>query len=765
MRNKILSFLTGLLITTSLCFSQTANLNNVNVKGTITFTTGSELIKSSSAGNLWLNPKSISFPTYGIYITSLTSPSLAFSGGSSITGISGLKFYNSTTSGYSNDTIFGFCSRDTSEYSFDNYMLPSKKLMKDWVRWYVGIYGIVGSVGISGTPTNGELGIWTNATTQTGNSNLQFSGGNLFLGLGYGLKFSDSSTEYWRFLQSSTTQLDLNYYTLTKASFYPDSFVFNKELKNYGLVKDLSGLVIGSGIIDTLKQCYIDGDSLFFVFNNNTKFKVYASGILGSISANQIAYGSGTNSITGSASFLFTESTRTAGAFYTGTTWPVSTNRFNYDGEFYSYSLYSGTSDDNYISLTTGSQFIIRRNGTNRTVFQPEVAAGGGSIAYLLDTRYNLTTGKIVSIKNSGSELFSVSLDSTTIKNRLHLTPISTPGSPSEGDIYSDISDNHQYAYNGSEWKQLDNDCEDLDVQIYGATRYAYDTVFIPMVLTCDDQIITLRARANQESVTWLWSNNVILSDLTVDSADVFEQGIYSVIVTNINSGCKDTASVYVTLNQTTPTFTIDTLSSPGVVNLRPVTSTKTGNLYDYYWSGTGITNYINSPVISVIGTGTYTVTAVDNNNGCEANTSVVLTSNDFAVNPYAFFYRSTDTTIAVDVTTWYKIGTFTEKYLSGMTRQADSVQLTSPGIYRILWDISFDGLNNEVWEFATFKDGVLEEPPSYRYTSTSDVGHVTCTTVLESDGTNWVSFKFQNTIDGDDPTFKSYSIWIDKIK
>ena len=49
--------------------------------------------------------------------------------------------------------------------------------------------------------------------------------------------------------------------------------------------------------------------------------------------------------------------------------------------------------------------------------------------------------------------------EKTTISSGvLHLTPIATPGSPAEGDVYVNSTDHHTYEWNGTAWKRtVDN--------------------------------------------------------------------------------------------------------------------------------------------------------------------------------------------------------------------------------------------------------------------------------------------------------------------
>jgi hypothetical protein len=126
---------------------------------------------------------------------------------------------------------------------------------------------------------------------------------------------------------------------------------------------------------------------------------------------------------------------------------------------------------------------------------------------------------------------------------------------------------------------------------------------------------------------------------------------------------------------------------------------------------------------------------------------------------PHASLYRTSDLTISATQNVWYKITGATTKDSYGMTITGDSIQLTTKGSYLFNMNISFSGLNNEVWETGLFKNAVLESPSQLRYTSSSDVGNMTCLVYVTSDGDDWISWKIRNTTDNDDPTVKRLSI------
>lgn len=130
-----------------------------------------------------------------------------------------------------------------------------------------------------------------------------------------------------------------------------------------------------------------------------------------------------------------------------------------------------------------------------------------------------------------------------------------------------------------------------------------------------------------------------------------------------------------------------------------------------------------------------------------------------YSILPHAALYRNTNLTLTVSLNVWAKITGFTTKDADDITVQGDSIQLTMAGSYDIDFTTSFSGNNGEVWEIGVFKNGVLEEPSQLRYTSTSDVGNMSCPVYVMSDGDDWFSFKIRNTTDADDPTIRRFSV------
>jgi hypothetical protein len=108
--------------------------------------------------------------------------------------------------------------------------------------------------------------------------------------------------------------------------------------------------------------------------------------------ANQIAYFTAGNKIGGNAGFLFTGSTVTNGAFYTGTSNPASgTERINYNGSHWSYNYCVPTSVGSYYfnSVSAGQPRLY----TNSTYLNINTDDGLNIMTNVDDTVIEIKTG------------------------------------------------------------------------------------------------------------------------------------------------------------------------------------------------------------------------------------------------------------------------------------------------------------------------------------------------------------------------------------
>jgi hypothetical protein len=132
-----------------------------------------------------------------------------------------------------------------------------------------------------------------------------------------------------------------------------------------------------------------------------------------------------------------------------------SSNNFCYEAfSNASYSDYAPTAGG--ISCTnsssTGHRFYMGYDSSIDAGFIQSVLAG----AAYKPTVINPAGGNIGLGVTVPATLLDVG-GTATFRTIIHLTPISRPGSATQGDTYSDSGDGHMYYYNGSAWKQLDN--------------------------------------------------------------------------------------------------------------------------------------------------------------------------------------------------------------------------------------------------------------------------------------------------------------------
>jgi hypothetical protein len=106
------------------------------------------------------------------------------------------------------------------------------------------------------------------------------------------------------------------------------------------------------------------------------------------------------------------------------------------------------------------------------------------------------------------------------------------------------------------------NGCTRVDSVVVKQNNQKPDLVAQGGTITCTEQLITITA-SSTKPVTYLWSDNVILSDPTEQDALVFEGGEYSVTVTSTENGCTNSTTVTVALDNMPPVCNISSSDSP----------------------------------------------------------------------------------------------------------------------------------------------------------------------------------------------------------
>ena len=158
-----------------------------------------------------------------------------------------------------------------------------------------------------------------------------------------------------------------------------------------------------------------------------------------------------------------------------------------------------------------------------------------------------------------------------------------------------------------------------------------------PNIITCTQQNVQIDASASSSGgeFGYLWtssSGNIVEGEatpvVTVDAA-----GSYTLTITNLNTGCSNSAAVTVNADADIPNaeagldMSLDCVTES--VTLNGNGSTVGGNV-TYQWNGPGITGGATTLNPTVNAAGTYTITVTNTDNGCVATDNVIVTG-DFA--------------------------------------------------------------------------------------------------------------------------------------
>jgi gliding motility-associated-like protein len=158
-----------------------------------------------------------------------------------------------------------------------------------------------------------------------------------------------------------------------------------------------------------------------------------------------------------------------------------------------------------------------------------------------------------------------------------------------------------------------------------------------PPNIGCNQPTISLNGNgsATGSGITYQWSTNDgnIVSGGTTLNPQVNQAGTYTLVVSNSNTGCTNSATVTVNGNTIPP---VANIAPPNIVNCYSpeitidATGSSQGGNFTYNWSGPagGINSGGNSLNPQVDQPGTYTITITDTQNNCTATASVTVQSN-----------------------------------------------------------------------------------------------------------------------------------------
>ena len=126
-------------------------------------------------------------------------------------------------------------------------------------------------------------------------------------------------------------------------------------------------------------------------------------------------------------------------------------------------------------------------------------------------------------------------------------------------------------------------------------------------------------------AVSYSWSNGSTNSSISTTVA-----GVYTVVVTDLSSGCSTTGTINVQNNTSAPTLTANAIgylpcSSPSTTTLSALSS-NTNVIYSWNGPLNGINNGSNTSIPTVSLPGTYTITVTNPLTGCSTTAAVSVT-------------------------------------------------------------------------------------------------------------------------------------------
>jgi len=270
----------------------------------------------------------------------------------------------------------------------------------------------------------------------------------------------------------------------------------------------------------------------------------------------------------------------------------------------------------------------------------------------------------------------------------------------------------------------LDNGCTAEDEVIIGVDNNAPVADAGPdLEINCLDQTVMLDANNSStgQEFTFVWST---MDGNIVTGSDGFnpivdQAGTYTITILNNNNGCETISSVLVTLNNTPPNVEVgmDQELNCDLTAVELGNGNMTSPDFNYTWttSNGNIVGAPNGASIIADQAGTYTLTIIDQNNGCENSSEVMVTEDNLspALNINGEDFLSCDVsqlvlegeTDAPNVS--YNWTTLDGSIIS--TTDANMISVDSDGIYD-LEVINLDNGCSSLSSFEVFQDSDVPE-------------------------------------------------------
>lgn len=180
----------------------------------------------------------------------------------------------------------------------------------------------------------------------------------------------------------------------------------------------------------------------------------------------------------------------------------------------------------------------------------------------------------------------------------------------------------------------LNNNCVASDTVVVPDDQASPDVAIAHDTLTCTNEEVTLQIITSLNDLTYEWSTiNGHFSDLTnPEQVVVDEPGIYEVIATNNANGCTTIVITEVIEVKQAPVAEAGAsteLSCAVTFAALNGSGSSEGSQYSYVWTTTDgqILSGINSLTPTIVKSGTYQLTVMNEENGCSSTDQVVVSS------------------------------------------------------------------------------------------------------------------------------------------
>ena len=148
--------------------------------------------------------------------------------------------------------------------------------------------------------------------------------------------------------------------------------------------------------------------------------------------------------------------------------------------------------------------------------------------------------------------------------------------------------------------------------------------------ITCKSNQVALTG-SSPAQVAYTWSGAGILSGSNTPNPIVQASGTYTLQVTDLDNGCTANVAVQVLEDKTPP---IVAIAPPAQLNCLILSTplnaagSSEGSAFAYTWTGTGLTSGATTLLPTVNQPGIYTLSIIDQTNGCTASASATVTQN-----------------------------------------------------------------------------------------------------------------------------------------